>query len=138
MDVEPQGGVVRNVVQTEPQLVWQPGINVPYQHPGEFTGLPNLATVEGFRDMVLPILKQYGHPHLQGRAPDTDVPHVNCWGREQQLPTERHCSLHHFRCAQPLGYGQHREWFLHLPVLCAPFNGSQDLCSIPHGAGAEG
>ena len=85
-DIKPQHGMVCNVVPAKPGLVWQPGIDIPHQDIGELTGLLDSPTIEGFRDMVLPILEQYGHPCPKGGAPDTNVPKVDHRGREWQLP----------------------------------------------------
>ena len=136
-DVKPQCGKVGDVVPAKPGLMWQPGIDVPNQYLGELTGLSNSPTIEGCRDMVMPILEQHSHPCPKGRAPDMNVPQMDHRGREQQLPPEQHCCLCQFRHADPSGYGHHRERLLHFPVLCTPLNGHKDLSSIPEGIGVE-
>ena len=136
-NIQPQGGVVGDVVPTKPSLMGQPGIDVSDQDSGQLTSFSNPPAVKGHRDVILPVLQQHSHPGPQGRASDTNVPHVDCQGREWQLPPEQCCGLCEFRHAKPFGYRRHRERLLHLPMLSVPFDGRQNSCCVPEGACAE-
>ena len=109
MDVKPQSGVVGNVVPAKPAFMWQPGIDVPDQYFGELAGFLNPPTIEGCRDMVMPILEQHSHSGKQGGALDMNVPQIDGWRRKQQLPSEWSSCLCQLRHSEPFQYGWHRK-----------------------------
>ena len=87
--------------------------------------------------MILPVLKENGHPRPYCRATYTDVLEVAARGHQLQFPSQgRHC-LHKSWHAQPLGDQGHRERLLELPVLGAPLNCSENLSCILLGLPAK-
>ena len=77
--------------------------------------------------MILPILEEDGHPGPHRRTMHVDVLDVATRGHEQQLPSERGCSLCELGHSEPSGDHGHRESLLELPMLGAPFNDGEHL-----------
>ena len=56
-DVQAQGSMVGDIIPTKTGLMGQPRVDVPKQDSGQLTSLPNLPTIEGLGDVILPILE---------------------------------------------------------------------------------
>ena len=104
-----------------------PGVDIPDEGGSQVTDLTELTTLQVMSHVILPVLKENGHPRPHRWAAYKDVLGVAARRDQWQFPSEGcHC-LHELRCAQPLGDLRHWEGLLELPVLGALLDCSEYL-----------